>query len=70
MKERKRDMKKNYIVTNFGEFANIIDGGKLLDRDRQEVFEGTVTTELYRFGNGLYSIVKLNEEVVFCNRLA
>jgi S-adenosylhomocysteine hydrolase len=70
MKERKRDMKKNYIVTNFGEFANIIDGGKLLDRDRQEVFEGTVTTELYRLGNGLYSIVKLNEEVVFCNRLA
>lgn len=63
-------MKKNYMVTDFGEFANVIDGGRLLDRDRQEVYEGTVTTELYRFEKGLYSIVKLNEEVVYCNRLA
>ena len=55
---------------NFGEYANVIEAGKLIDRERLEVYEGTVTNELYRYNGGLYSVTKLNENVTFCSRLA
>ena len=62
--------KQNYLVMNVGEYMDVIEIGEIIDSHKNEVHEGTVTNDIYRYNGMLYNVTKLNENVVYCCRLA
>lgn len=63
-------MKNNYLVSNFGEYMDVILNSNAIASSDTMVQGKTVTTLTYIYDGKIYAVNKLNDDVVYCIRLA
>lgn len=63
-------MDKTYLVTNMGEYMDVIESGELLSIDKTLADEGVIIQMLYRYDGGIYAVAKLDNKRIYCARLA
>ena len=65
-----QEMGETYLVTNMGEYMDVIGSGEILSTATTLADEGVIRQILYRYDGGIYAIAKLDDRRIYCARLA
>lgn len=63
-------MKDNYLVSNFGEYMDVVMNGTIVESSDTMVQGKMVRTFIWLYDGKIYAVNKIHEDVVYCIRLA